>query len=375
MKPKLAVIGGNYFQLPLVKKAQEMGLEVHCFAWEEGAVCKDVADFFYPISIVEKEQILGICSSLGIDGVTSIASDLAVLTVNYVAEQMGLVSNKDKYSLIQTNKYLMRQCFEDLDVPSPRFCLVKSIGDVLSFEGWQWPLIVKPTDRSGSRAVVKVDNYDQLKIAIKEAIEVSFAKEAIVEEYVAGQEVSVEAISWEGRHYILQITDKVTNEHFVEIAHHQPSLLSNEIQDRIRGVVLKALDALHVEYGASHSELKITDDGSVKVMEVGARMGGGFIGSHLVPLSTGYDYVRGVIEIALGHFNKPVIDKNLCSGVFFLIQETSYLMPIIQESNKYPEIVFAKQTEETIRPGVSESNRTGYVIYQSDHRINSFKHD
>ena len=319
MKQKLAVVGGNYFQLPLVKKAQEMGLEVHCFAWEEGAVCKDVADYFYPISIVEKEQILGVCRSVGVDGITSIASDLAVLTVNYVAEQMGLVGNKDKYSLMQTNKYLMRRCFDDADVPSPRFCLVKSIGDALSFEGWQWPLIVKPTDRSGSRAVVKVENYEQLRIAVKEAIEVSFAKEAIVEEFVAGQEVSVEAISWEGQHYILQITDKVTNEHFVEIAHHQPSLLPDAIQDRIRAVVLNALDALHVEYGASHSELKITDDGRVKVMEIGARMGGGFIGSHLVPLSTGYDYVRGVIEIALGHFNKPVIDKNLCSGVFFLI--------------------------------------------------------
>ena len=58
MNCKLAVIGGNYFQLPLVKKAQEMGLEVHCFAWEEGVVCKDVADYFYPISIVEKEHIL-----------------------------------------------------------------------------------------------------------------------------------------------------------------------------------------------------------------------------------------------------------------------------------------------------------------------------
>ena len=375
MNCKLAVIGGNYFQLPLVQKAQEMGLEVHCFAWEEGAVCKDVADYFYPISIVEKDRILEICRGIGINGITSIASDLAVLTVNYVAEQMGLIGNKDKYSLLQTNKYLMRQCFDEADVPSPRYRLVKSFEENLSFEDWQWPLIVKPTDRSGSRAVVKVENYDQLNIAVKEAIDVSFAKEAIVEEFVAGQEVSVEAISWEGQHCILQITDKVTNEHFVEIAHHQPSLLPIEIQDRIRAVVLKGLDALHVEYGASHSELKITDDGDVKVMEIGARMGGGFIGSHLVPLSTGYDYVRGVIEIALGHFNKPDINKNLCSGVFFLIQETSYLLDVIRESNKYPEIVFAKRTEETIRPGVSESNRTGYVIYQCDHRINSFKHD
>lgn len=370
MKKKLAIIGGSYLQLPLVKKAKEMGLEVHCFAWEEGAVCKGVADCFYPISIIEKDVILEKCRSIGIDGITSIASDLAVLTVNYVVEQLGLTGNKDMYSLIQTNKYLMRCRFDEANVPSPHFAIIHSSQTVPSFDGWKWPLIVKPTDRSGSRAVSKVTNQDELQNAIKEAIAVSFAKEAIVEEFVTGSEVSVESISWEGRHYILQITDKVTTpEHFVEIAHHQPSLLPDVIQERIRSVVTNALTALHIENGAGHSEVKITEKGDLFIMEVGARMGGGFIGSHLVPLSTGYDYMRGVIEVALGTFHPPVATLNRCSGVFFLVQETSYLADIIENAHEYPDIVLAERTDDRILPAVSESNRTGYVIYQSDKRL------
>ena len=370
MKKKLAIIGGSYLQLPLVKKAQEMGLEVHCFAWEEGAVCKGVADFFYPISIVEKDLILERCRSIGISGITSIASDLAVLTVNYIAEQLGLTGNKDAYSLIQTNKYLMRRRFDETNAPSPRFEIVDSKQTIPSFEGWKWPLIVKPTDRSGSRAVTKVLNKEQLIHAVNDAVSVSFSKEAIVEEFVTGSEVSVEAISWKGQHFILQITDKVTtSEHFVEIAHHQPSLLPESIQERIKKVVTDALTALYVENGASHSEIKITENGDLYIMEIGARMGGGFIGSHLVPLSTGYDYMRGVIEVALGSFHLPVATLNKCSGVYFLVQETSYLADIIENASLYPEIVLAERTDDRILPAISESNRTGFVIYQSDKRM------
>lgn len=376
MKRKIAIIGGSYLQLPLVQKAQEMGLEVHCFAWEEGAVCKDVADFFYPISIVEKALILDKCREIGINGITSIASDLAVLTVNYVAGQMGLVGNDDQYSFVQTNKYLMRQCFDRNGLPSPRFYLVQGEGALPTFEKWHWPLIVKPTDRSGSRAVCRVTDKNQLVRAVHDAMDASFAKEAIVEEFVTGKEVSVEAISWKGKHFILQITDKVTtDEHFVEIAHHQPSLLPERVQKRIRAVVENALTALHIENGASHSELKITSSGDLKIMEIGARMGGGFIGSHLVPLSTGYDYMRGVIEIALGSFTEPVLNSGAYSGIFFLVEDTAYLAEIIKHPEYYPDIVIAERTSDSILPAISESDRTGYLIYKSNHRIDDIRYD
>ena len=365
-KKKLAIIGASYLQLPLVKKAKEIEIDTICFAWEEGAVCKNIADKFYPLSIIEKDEILKKCQEIGIDGITTIASDTAVVTVNYVASRMGLKSNPDNYSEVTTNKYKMRQCFMDNDVPSPKFTLADDTNHY-QITGFKFPLIVKPTDRSGSRGVEKVLDPIQLEQAISRAQKESFEHKAIIEEFVTGREISVESISYEGKHYILQITDKVTTgaPFFVELEHHQPSSLPENIKSRIKEIVLHALDALHIKYGASHSELKITEDGDIRVIEIGARMGGDFIGSDLVKLSTGYDFLKGVIEVALGGFHEPIITEHQFSGVYFLSKETERLKSIIENWRSHPEIVEAEITDNELRHIECSGDRSGYLIYQS----------
>jgi len=375
MKRRIAIIGASYLQLPLVRKAQEMGLEVHCFAWQDGAVCQTVADRFYPISITEKEEILRVCRQVGVHAVTTIASDLAVPTVNYVAAQLGLTGNDDRYSAMVTNKLLMRRAFAEHGVPSPAFALVRVTdegvvaSDLAQAEALPLPVIVKPTDRSGSRGVERVTERRRLEGAIARAAAESFGRETIVEEYVEGSEVSVESISWQGRHHVLQITDKVTTgaPHFVELEHHQPSLLPPGIQADIRTLVPHVLDALHIAYGASHTEIKITPDGRLFVVETGARMGGDFIGSDLVALSTGYDYLRGVIEVALGTFSEPVTGEHHYAGVYFLSAETAWLKPIIANAVKGTDgVVAAEMTSNELRQTESSADRSGYLIYQND---------
>lgn len=368
---KLAIIGASYLQLPLVLRAKEMGIETHCFAWADGAVCKDVADAFYPIDVKEKEQILDVCQHIGIDGITTIATDLPVLTINYVASRMGLISNPDEYSATTTNKYLMRQCFMENGVPSPKFTMVDD-ENKCQIKGFHFPLIVKPTDRSGSRGVEKVLDSVQLEEAVLRAQKESFEHKAIVEEFVSGREISVESISYKGNHHILQITDKVTTgaPYFVELEHHQPSTLPDDIKVKIKTIVMHALDALRIQYGASHSELKITEEGDIRVIEIGARMGGDFIGSDLVKLSTGYDFLKGVIEVALGTFEEPVLTVHKYSGVYFLCKETERIKPIIQNWKDYPEIVEAEITDPELRNIECSGDRSGFLIYQSNRRFN-----
>ena len=98
---------------------------------------------------------------------------------------MGLISNPNDYSEITTNKYLMRRCFMDNNVPSPKFVLVDENNDY-DVTGFKYPLIVKPTDRSGSRGVEKVLDSVQLEEAITRARKESFEHKAIIEEYVSG---------------------------------------------------------------------------------------------------------------------------------------------------------------------------------------------
>lgn len=359
-----------------------MGIETHVFAWEKGAVCKDVADYFYPISITEKELILEKCREIGIDGVITIASDLAVVTVNYIAAQMGLIGNDYAYTPQMTNKYEMRLALESINPQKtplplrqahlfvPKFIRINS--EKPQFDSIQsFPSIVKPTDRSGSRGVTKVYNTVEREKAIGRAFAESLDKEVIIEEFVEGKEISVESISYKGKHYVLQITDKVTTgePYFVELEHHQPSSLPTEIQNKIRILVPLALDALHITNGASHTEIKISTDGELKIIEIGARMGGDFIGSNLVELSTGYDFLKGVIQVALGQFEEPVISESSNSGVYFISKETEHLRQYIDNRAKYPEIVEAEMTDSELRNIKESADRSGYFIYKSDHKF------
>ena len=366
---KIAIIGASYLQLPLVKKAREMNIETHCFAWEDGAVCKDLCHYFYPISILEKEKILEICQQVKVNGITSIASDAAVPTISYIAEKLGLISNNYYDALSATNKYEMRQRFIRNNVSCPRFVVAESD---YSVEGLRFPLIVKPTDRSGSRGVMKIEALSELKEAVKRAQDESFTQQAIIEEYISGVEVSVESISWQGDHYILSITDKVTTgePYFVELEHHQPSMLSDDIQERIKKETLKALSALNIKYGASHSEFKIKEDGQVYAIEVGARMGGDFIGSDLVKLSTGYDFLKSVIEVSLGKFIIPKVEQIAFSGIYFLSAETERLLSVFQNKEiNYNWLVEKSVTNEKMTSVKSSADRSGFIIYQSDEKI------
>jgi len=366
----LAVIGASYLQLPLVKRAKEMNLRTICFAWEEGAVCKNICDIFFPISIIEKELILEICRKENIDGICTIASDVASPTVAYIAEQMGLVGNSYECAIRANNKYLMRQAFHNAGIPCPEYHQCKNMEEAEAMH-LHYPLIVKPVDRSGSLGVAKVMKSEDLNQAIRNASECSFRHEAIVEQFIEGREISVEFITYQGKHYPLQITDKVTTEapHFVELEHHQPANLTAAQYEEIYALTKRALDALDITNGASHSEYRITKDGKIYVMEIGARMGGDFIGSDLVQLSTGYDFLRGVIEIAIGDFHIPLPTKKAYSGVYFLCADTANVEHYIDNSAIYPEIVKSERTDQTLRHVTCSGERSGYFIYQANEKF------
>lgn len=301
MRKNLAIIGASYLQLPLIDKAREMGYTTHVFAWAANDVGEAAADFFYPISIVEKEQILEKCREIGVCGVCSIASDLAAIAVNYVADALGLPCNSPEATARSTNKHLMRQAFERNGDPSPRSILVDGNTDLSSLT-LDYPVIVKPTDRSGSRGIYKLESPEGLAEAVRAAMSEGFEKKALIEEYAGGVEYSVECISYQGRHHMLAMTLKYTTgaPHFIETGHREPAPVDEATFARVRDVVFHALDTLGIENSASHAEVKIAGNGDIRIIEIGGRMGGDCIGSDLVRYSTGYDFVRMTIQVACG---------------------------------------------------------------------------
>ena len=367
---KIAVIGASYLQLPLVEKINALGYESHCFAWDNlDSVCKDRADYFYPISIIDKEAILKKCIEIGIDAISSIASDVAVPTIAFVAEKIGLRSNSIHSATISTNKFLMRSCFVRAGLKSPKFLLIDEQDSLTLIKEFNYPLIVKPTDRSGSRGVTISNNQNELTQNISRAVSESFEKKAIVEEFIEGPEYSVESISEDGVHTILAITEKVTSgpPYFVELEHHQPAKLNSLLEEQINQLVIAGLNALDIKFGASHTELKISKRG-IFIIEIGARMGGDFIGSHLVELSTGYDYLKNTINTSLGIKIESFVKKDeKYSGIYFLSKLNAHLEPYF--SNNLANVIEKKILSNDLVEVLDSSNRIGYLIYQHDTKI------
>lgn len=364
---KLAIIGASYLQNPLIKKAKERGIETHVFAWASGDIGEREADFFYPISIVEKEAILLKCEEIGIDGICSIASDLATITVNYVANKMDLIGNSLECTERSTNKYKMRKCFEQNGDPSPKSFLIKSISDITEPE-ISFPVIVKPVDRSGSRGITKLESIKGLGDAIEYAKLQGFEKAVLIEEYATGYEYSVEFISWEGKHYFLAMTQKYTTgaPNFIETGHLEPAQVCKDMQEEVIRIVTHALDGLGIQYGASHSELKISKNGDVKLIEIGSRMGGDCIGSSLVELSTGFDFVNAVIDVALGIKPKVIKTNNKVAAIRFVFgkNDIDVFENVLKES---PDLLVEQDIHEISDGKVTDSSeRFGYYILASD---------
>ena len=409
-KKKLGIIGASYLQAPLILRAKAMGLETHVFAWAAGDAGEKLADHFYPISIVEKEAILAECRKIGIDGICTIASDLAAVTVGYVADKMGLSGNSPECVRRSTNKHAMRRAFEEHGDPSPKSILVESAADLRGVE-LQYPVIVKPLDRSGSRGITKLESpgkqypmqtvngsetagkgpeqqetepggpkaeekktremsagsqiaqpgTEALAEAIENAKSQGFEKKALVEEFAEGQEYSVEGLSWQGRHRILAVTKKYTTgaPHFIETGHLQPAGLSRETEEEVRKTVLHALDSLKITCGASHSELKIVPNGTIRLIEIGARMGGDFIGSDLVPLSTGVDYVGEVIRCAMGQepecFRSMPEAPGKCAAVRFIFERKD-LYAFHRLKEEHPEYLVREEIQEITDAPVTDSS-------------------
>lgn len=299
----LAVLGASEFQLPLIRRARELGCEVHAFAWPCGDVGEREADAFHPVSTADRDEVLRICREVGADGVCTIGSDFNNVAATWVANRMGLPANTDECAWLSSDKRAMRAAFAAAGDPSPRSVpvvrgepLPSALGDLA------YPVIVKPSDRSGSRGITRLEDPAGLPAALETAWGESFAKVALVEEFLGGDEFSVECLSWEGEHHVLQVTRKYTTgaPGFVETAHLEPPLLDDGAYDRVVAVVAHALGTLGVRQGASHAEVKVDGEGRVGIVEIGSRMGGDLIGSDLVPLSTGIDYVGAVVDCALG---------------------------------------------------------------------------
>ncbi len=206
-----------------------------------------------------------------------------------------------------------------------------------------------------------------MKNAIDVAINESLTNRAIVESFMEGPEYSAECICYEGQINILAYTKKITTEspHYIECGHIQPSDLTESIKEKAEDTIKKAIRALDIKNSAAHVEFRVIDENNIGIIEIGARMGGDNIGTSLTPISTGYDYIKMVIEVACGlppdftQYNSPT---NVCIRFIMDEKDLSDLNKMKEDPLFVIHSVFINDTNfnKEIKDG---SDRHGYWIF------------
>ncbi|HGP3673874.1 TPA: ATP-grasp domain-containing protein [Bacillus pacificus] len=373
---KIMILGASVLQLPAILTAKEMGLYVIAVDMDKNAIGFKYSDVSEVISTIDVSGVIEVAKKHNINGVMTLASDMPMKTVAAVAKELKIVGVSTETALKATNKAFMRESLAEHDVPIPLFFRVSSKKDYLkAIKMFKNRCIVKPVDNSGSRGVFLIEDFKDINL-IEDAFEYSKAYsrsgEIIVEEYMTGEEISVETLSIDNEVHVIAITDKITTgaPYFVEMGHSQPTHYNIEMKKRIVEVACMAVKAIGIKSGPAHTEMKITTDGP-KVIEIGARLGGDNITTHLTPLSTGVDMVKCSIQIALGE--KPSLDAKYCKGsaIRYFKTEVGILKSIngIESAKRIEgvkEINFVKAIDDEIGEINSSVSRIGFIITQGD---------
>ena len=370
MKPRLIILGTNEYQNPLIIRAKELGYETHVYGVPSGQIGEKTADVYHPINIMDYDKLWDDCSKLGAVGVASIASEVAMHPQNYLLRKMGIPCNSEWTERVTTDKYLMRKAMKEAGVDSPNFMLVEqtmSTEEILkNTSNFSYPLIVKPIDLSSSRGVFKIETKDSLKEGIDYAMSWSEEKKVIIEEYIEGPEYSGDSIAFEGRYKLLAVTEKHTTgaPHFVETGHKEPAPISDELKRKVEATLFKAFAALKIEYGAVHPEFRITPDGRILFMEIATRMGGDCIGSDLVAISTGMDYMGMVINCGCGKApDFSVLWKPRIAEIKYIMNQQD-LDEFERIKKEEPDIIVRHSEIKPLsdKPVLKSADRAGYYI-------------
>ncbi len=321
IRKRLLILGASETQLPIILRAKELGYFTIVADYNANAPAFEYADKKLIISTIDTPSLLKVARDYMIDGVLT-TSDYPVRSVAHICKSLGLSGPSVNAATLCTDKFLLREHLSQNNFLVPRYKIIKSRESL--FEIDYFPCVIKPVDSSGSRGVQRVNNIDELINAYEISLVHSKSATVIVEEFISGEEFSVETLTQKGNTTIVAITGKTVQgekeSYFVESRHVIPAEIPPDKIELISGTVLKVIKTLNLGNSPTHTELKINYKG-VYIIEIGARLGGDYITSDLVPLATGVDMLENAINLALNIKIETLITLNKYSGIQFITSE------------------------------------------------------
>ncbi|WP_309120848.1 ATP-grasp domain-containing protein [Paenibacillus sp.] len=366
---KIMIIGAGILQVPAIIKAKELGLHVIALDMNPEAPGFKISDESIQLSTNDIQNAVKVAEEIKPDAVITIASDMPIRTVAAIGERCGLVTISPETALKATDKGEMRKTLMSHNIPIPRFYVISSLEEYkLVTNNFSGDYIVKPADNSGSRGIYLVNKMDKSDDAFRHAKAHSRSGSILVEEYMMGPEVSVETLTVDDETHVISITDKLTTgaPHFTEMGHSIPSQLPDKVINEIKNLAISAIKAIGINVGPSHTEIIITEDGP-KIVELGARLGGDNITTHLVPLATGIDMVECTIRLALGEKIEIFQKYQMGAAIRYfnapegILKSIEYLT-VTEDIEGVEEIRITKGIGESVTKIRSSTDRVGYII-------------
>lgn len=368
---KLLIIGASILQLPAIKKAKELGYYVIVADFNPHAIGIQYADEYHNVSTIDEVGITELAERVRPDGIMTLATDMPMRALAVATNKLGLPGISYDTAVKSTDKGEMIKAFEANHVAHPWYFIIEdepALYRVLN--QITYPCVMKPTDNAGNRGVCYIPSEKDLLQEYQYSHENSRCGHVIIEEYMEGEEVSVEIIVYHGEVHILSVTDKMTlgKPYFVEIGHAEPSQKRVKDVATIKDLATRAVQAVGIDDSPAHVEIMLTKDGP-KMVELGSRMGGGCITTHLVPLSTGIDMIKCVMDIAMGI--SPDLSPKLLKGSALRhiigLEGTIDDIAGLEDARNIPgvcEVTMLKHEGDEVHYFQNGSDRIGYVIAQ-----------
>lgn len=322
---KALVLAGGLPQIALINQLKKKSITTVLADYNENPVAKAYADKFYQVSTLDVEAITDLAKKENVDFLLTVCTDQALLTVAKVSKKLGLPSYVDyETALNVTNKSYMKKVFTENKIPTAKHIILSKY-DESAISSLQYPLIVKPVDCNSSKGVKKVVDNGELKSAVEMAIKLSRTKTAVVEEYIEGEELSIDVYVENGKAHVLAVSslDKIpNNDKFIICRSKCTSVIDEHIKEKISMVAQKIADSFGLINSPMLIQLIATND-NIYVLEFSARTGGGekFI---TIKEVSGFDVVKAVVDLVLGE--KPQVES-IESTVKYCVSQFIYCKP------------------------------------------------
>jgi biotin carboxylase len=309
MKPKkLMLLGGLRYLLPVIKAAHELGIYVITVDYLPDNIAHKYSDEYHNVSILDKDAVLSLARQLDIDGIMSFAVDPGVVCAAYVADKMALPSPPLESVQILQDKSRFRHFLETngFNVPKSKGYDNDNISQVFKdVDYFTWPVIVKPVDSAGSKGVMRVNNPQDLKIAINNALGNSHTGRIIIEDFIEkdGYSTDTDSFSVDSELRFVsfnnQFFDDSAKNPYTPSAFSWPSKMPKRYQDELASEISRLIKLLNMGTSVYNIETRVGKDGKAYIMELSPRGGGNRL-CEMLRYATGVDLIKNAVKAAVG---------------------------------------------------------------------------